>query len=141
MLTRIANAHFWKSQALLVARVLMGGVFLMAAYFKFKGMDATASYIASAGFPSALAFAWIAAIFETVLGLAIVTGVYFRQAALLLAAYAVFLGLVFHGPSHWGTNPDEFGFFVDHFTMLAGLLFMVAHGPGDTWKLKINRTE
>jgi hypothetical protein len=25
----------------------------------------------------------------------------------------------------------EFGFFVDHFTFIAGLLFAAVHGPGD----------
>jgi putative oxidoreductase len=27
-------------------------------------------------------------------------------------------------------NKDEFGFFVDHFTFIAGLLFAAAYGPG-----------
>ncbi len=135
MCTNITQHPFWRSHALLIARIVMGGVFLMAAYFKFKGMEGTAMYIASVGFPFPLALAWIAAIFETVLGLAIITGVCFSEAALLLGVYAIFLGYTFHGPAKWA-NPDEFGFFVDHFTMLAGLLFMAAHGPGNTWTLK-----
>ena len=28
-----------------------------------------------------------------------------------------------------------FGFFVDHFTFIAGLLFAAVHGPGDTLAL------
>jgi uncharacterized membrane protein YphA (DoxX/SURF4 family) len=43
----------------------------------------------------------------------------------------VFLGFAFHGPSHWSANEAEFGFFVDHFTFAAGLLFAAVHGPGD----------
>jgi uncharacterized membrane protein YphA (DoxX/SURF4 family) len=42
----------------------------------------------------------------------------------------LFLGFAFHGPSHWTGNQTEFGFFVDHFTFMAGLLFAAAHGPG-----------
>ena len=39
----------------------------MAAAFKFAGMNETAGYIASAGFPFSLFLAWVAAIFEIVL--------------------------------------------------------------------------
>jgi putative oxidoreductase len=58
------------------------------------------------------------------------TGAYFREAALVAAGYVVFLGFGFHGPSLWATNQDEFGFFIDHFTFAAGLLFAAACGPG-----------
>jgi hypothetical protein len=30
----------------------------------------------------------------------------------------------------------EFGFFVDHFVFVAGLLFAAVHGPGDTLVLR-----
>ena len=42
-----------KTAAILVARLIFGLVFLMAAAFKFKfiGIDATAGEIAAAGFP------------------------------------------------------------------------------------------
>jgi len=135
MFTAIAQHRFWRSHALLVARVVMGGVFLTAAYMKFTGIDVTAGYIASAGFPFPLALAWVAAFSELALGLALVTGAYFSEAALLLAAYVLFLAFTFYGPSKWGTGQYEFGLFVNHFTMVAGLLFMVAHGPGDTWQI------
>ena len=51
-------------------------------------------------------------------------------AALVAAAYVVFLGFAFHGPSRWQGNQVEFGFFVNHFTFLAGLLFAAVKGPG-----------
>ena len=44
--------------------------------------------------------------------------------------WLLFLGFAFHGPSHWAGNQAEFGFFVDHFSFLAGLLFAAAYGPG-----------
>jgi len=53
-----------------------------------------------------------------------------REAALLGAIYVLFLGFAFHGPQVWEVNPMEFGFFVDHFTFAAGLLYMTAFGPG-----------
>ncbi|MCG6857883.1 MAG: DoxX family protein [Salaquimonas sp.] len=120
-----------KTIAILIARLIFGGVFLMAAGFKFADMAATAQYIAAIGFPFPLFFAWVAAFFEVGLVLAFFTGAFFREAAALAVVYVLFLGLAFHGPSHWEGNQMEFGFFVDHFTFIAGLLFAAVHGPGE----------
>ncbi|WP_342238970.1 DoxX family protein [Inquilinus sp. OTU3971] len=120
----------WQSIAILVGRLIFAAVFLMALVFKVMDIDATAGYIAMAGFPAPLLLAWLAAIFECVLVICFLTGAYFTEAALLAAVYVVFLGFAFHGPSHWAGNQAEFGFFVDHFTFLAGLLFAAVHGPG-----------
>ena len=119
-----------KTIALLTARLIFAVVFLMACGFKFAGMDATAGYIATAGFPAPLLLAWLAALFELGLGFAFLTGAFFREAALAAAAYVLFLAFAFHGPAHWETNQAEFGFFVDHFSFFAGLLFAAVHGSG-----------
>ncbi|MEX0409255.1 DoxX family protein [Aquibium sp. LZ166] len=120
-----------KTIAILVARLIFGGAFLMATTFKFAGMEATAQYIASIGFPFPLFFAWVAALFELGLALALFTGAFFSEAAALAAVYVLFLAFAFHGPSRWEANQMEFGFFVDHFTFIAGLLFAAVHGPGE----------
>jgi putative oxidoreductase len=65
-----------------------------------------------------------------------VTGAYFNEAALLAVAYVLFFCFAFHGPSHWAGNQAEFGFFVDHFTFTAGLLFAAVHGPGRVLAMK-----
>jgi putative oxidoreductase len=63
--------------------------------------------------------------------LCLLTGAYFTKAALVAALYVVFMAFAFHGPAHWKPhNPTEFGFFVDHFTLIAGLLFAAVHGTG-----------
>lgn len=123
-----------QSIAILAGRLIFAGVFIMAASFKFLGMDVTASYIAAAGFPFPLLLAWVAAIFESALTICLLTGAFFSEAALLAAAYVLFLAFAFHGPSHWTGNQAEFGFFVDHFTFIAGLLFAAVNGPG-RWTL------
>jgi len=128
-----------KTASILVARLIFAGVFLMAVSFKFMDMEATAKFIAAAGFPFPLVLAWLAAIFEVALVVAFLTGAFFSYAAYLAAAYVLFLGFAFHGPSHWSGSQAEFGFFVDHFTFLAGLLFAAAHGPGDTLTWHIPR--
>lgn len=122
--------------AILVARAIFAGVFVMAAVFKFLGMEQTAGYIAAAGFPLPLLLAWLAAFFEVALAFGLLTGAFFSEAALLAAAYILFLALAFHGPSRWEGNRVEFGFFVDHFTFIAGLLFAAVHGPGRALALR-----
>lgn len=126
-----------KTAAILLARLIFAGVFAMAATFKFAGMGNTASYIAAAGFPFPLLLAWLAAIFEVGLVLAFLSGAFFSEAALLAGAYVIFLAFAFHGPAHWQGNQAEFGFFVDHFTFLAGLLFAAVQGPGEVLAAKL----
>lgn len=123
--------------AILAARLIFAAVFLMAVSFKFAGMGDTAAYISSAGFPFPLFLAWVAAFFEVALVLAFVTGAFFSEASILAGIYVIFLAFAFHGPSLWNENQAEFGFFVDHFTFLAGLLYAAVHGPGTT--LVVNR--
>ena len=119
-----------KTIAILIGRFIFAAVFAMAVTFKLLDIQATANYIAAAGFPFPLLLAWLAVIFELALVLAFLTGAFFSEAALLAAVYVIFLGFAFHGPSHWEGNQAEFGFFVDHFTFMAGLLFAAVHGPG-----------
>ncbi len=125
-----------KTVAILVARLIFGGLFVMAFSFKFAGMQQTADYIAAEGFPFPLFLAWVAAFFEVALAAALLTGAFFSEAALLAGIYVIFLGFAFHGPDKWAAAQHEFGFFVDHFTFLAGLLFAAVHGPGEKLSLK-----
>ena len=120
----------WQDIAILVARLVYVLVFAMALAFKLMDIRATAGFISAAGFPAPLALACLAALFEAALLLCLASGVYYRPAALAAGAYIVFLAFAFHGPSKWTGNQVEFGFFVDHFTFLAGLLYAAVHGPG-----------
>jgi len=129
-MTAASSTPLWSSIVVLVGRLVFAGLFAMAAFFKFADIDATAAYIAAAGFPFPLLLAWVAAIFEVLLIVGFVTGAYFSEVSLLAAAYVIFLAFAFHGPAHWEGNQTEFGFFVDHFSFMAGLLFAAAHGPG-----------
>ncbi len=120
----------WKTVAILAARLIFAAVFIMAVSFKLMDINATAGYIGSIGLPFANILAWLAALFELALIASFLTGAFFSEAALLAAAYVLFLAFSFHGPAHWAGNQAEFGFFTDHFTFIAGLLFAAVHGPG-----------
>ena len=125
-----SNDPGWAAMAVLVARLIFAALFIMAVTFKLMDINATAAQIAAAGFPASQLLAWLAVVFELALVASFVTGLYFTPAALLAAAYVVFLGVAFHGPDRWAANQNELGFFVDHFTFMAGLFYAAAHGPG-----------
>ena len=131
------NPRGWEVAAVLVGRLVFAGVFVMALAFKLTSIGGTASYIAAAGFPAPYLLTWLAVIFELAVVVSLLTGAFFSMGALLAAAYVFFLAFAFHGPSHWAGSQAEFGFFVDHFTFIAGLLFAAVHGPGSvlTWKI------
>jgi len=130
METTETNRAGWTTAAILAARLIFALVFIMAVSFKLMDINATAGFIASAGFPLPSLLAWLAALLELALIAGFLTGAYFSETALPAEAYVLFLAFAFHGPSHWAGNQAEFGFFVDHFTFIAGLLFAAAHGPG-----------
>ena len=130
-----------RTAAILVARLIFAFVFAMGAAFKLAlmGIPATASEIAAAGFPFPVLLAWVAAFFELGLAIAFLTGLYFTEAAIVAIAYVLFLAFSFHGPEKFAGNPMEFGFFVDHFVFVAGLLFAAVHGPGAAMVVKYPR--
>ena len=129
-MTTEANRAGWTTVAILAGRLIFAMMFIMAVSFKLMDINSTAKYIAAAGFPLPTLLAWLAALLELVLIACFLTGAWFSEAALLAAAYVLFLAISFHGPSHWKANQDEFGFFADHFMFIAGLLVAAAHGPG-----------
>jgi putative oxidoreductase len=130
VMTTEKNRAGWTTVAILAGRLIFAMMFIMAVSFKLMDINSTAKYILAAGFPVPTLLAWLAALLELTLIACFLTGAWFSEAALLAAAYVLFLAVAFHGPSHWKANQDEFGFFTDHFTFIAGLLFAAAHGPG-----------
>lgn len=135
-MNQILNHQIWNTHALLLARILMGGLFLLSGIQKFMSIDGTAGYIANAGLPAALGLAWIAAIIEVACGAAIIVGRYFKEAALVLAAFTVILSFPFHGPATWAPDNMQQVMFMKNMAIVAGLLFMAAHGAGNTWSLR-----
>jgi len=135
-MTTETNRAGWATTAILAGRLIFAVMFIMAVSFKLMDINSTAKYIAAAGFPLSTLLAWLAALLELALIACFLTGAWFSEAAIVAAAYVLFLAISFHGPSHWKANQDEFGFFADHFTFIAGLLFAAAHGPGRVLTLK-----
>ncbi len=81
---------------LLAARVLLSAMFILSGYPKLLDPAGTAGMIAGAGFPAATALAYLAGIFELVVGLFVLVGFRTRISAILLALFSAFTGLMFH---------------------------------------------
>lgn len=127
----------WKTVAVLLARFIMAALFAMGLAGKVFASGMMADSIAKAGFPFPMVLNWLAALFELGLVLAFLTGAFFREANILGVIYIVFLAFAFHFVSHW-TDAEglNFGAFVSHFPMAAGMLFAAVHGPGRMLTLK-----
>lgn len=115
------------SVILLIGRILLSVMFIMSGLQKFGGIEGTAGYIGSVGLPAATALAWLAAIFETVAGIAILVGFQTRIAALLLAAFCVFAGYVFHFQPE---DQMQMISFMKNMTIAGGFLALYVSGPG-----------
>ena len=115
------------SVILLIGRILLSVMFIMSGLQKFGGIEGTAGYIGSVGLPAATALAWLAAIFETVAGIAILVGFQTKIAALLLAAFCVFAGYVFHFQPE---DQMQMISFMKNLTLAGGFLALFVSGPG-----------
>ncbi len=109
----------------LIARILIGGLFLMAGLGKLADPAGIAGYIQSVGLPGFLA--WPAIIFEIGLGLAILVGFKSRLAALAGAGFCVFTAAVFHNNF---ADQIQMTMFLKNFAIAGGFLMIFAHGAG-----------
>ncbi len=133
---KILNHAIWDTHALLLARILMGALFVISGIQKFQGLDGVTGYIGSAGLPAAGVLAWLTAILEVAAGVAIILGYYFKEAALALAVFVLLASFIFHNPNTWADNAMQQTMFLKNMAIMAGLLFMAAHGAGNTWMIK-----
>jgi len=139
-MNKILNHAIWNTHALLLARIVLGGYFLYAGITKVtNGIDGTAGYIASMDLPVPILLAWIAVVIEVVCGLLIIVGKYFKEATLTLGAFIVIITFIFHGPQLWSPENMQQTSFFKNMSIVAGLLFMAAHGAGDGWKLQMGK--
>jgi putative oxidoreductase len=115
------------SLILLVARVLLSFMFIMSGLQKFGGIEGTAGYIGSVGLPAPTLLAWVAALFETLVGIALLVGFQTRLAALGMAAFCIFTALFFHfAPA----DMMQMIMLMKNLTIAGGLLVLYVAGPG-----------
>jgi putative oxidoreductase len=137
----IIRRMFWKDSIdepftnfiALLARILLAILFVQGGYNKlFGGTAGTAAYMASHGIPFPNILVWGAVVVELGIGLCLMAGLLARWAALILAAYTLALGLIFH--AYWLAPAADVRFeriiFFNHLSIIGGMLAIVAFGAG-----------
>ena len=111
----------------LLGRVLLSVIFILGGWGKLMSAEATQAYIAKANLPMPQA-AWAVAVFvELGLGVALLTGLFTRAAAAVLAAWCIVTALIYH--ADFADRNMEINF-LKNLAMCGGLLYVVALGAG-----------
>ena len=111
----------------LIARVLMAAIFLVSAVGKIAAPAATAGYIASMGLPFPSLGVLLAILIELGGGLLLILGYRIQLLALLLAAFSIITGLIFH---HAIGDQNQLFHLLKNFAMAGGMLHVAAFGAG-----------
>jgi putative oxidoreductase len=109
----------------LIARILIGALFLIAGVGKLGDPQAFAGYLTSGGLPAVLA--WPSILFELVVGLGLIVGFQTRILALLAAGFCILAGVLYH------FNPADqlqMAMFLKNLAIAGGLILLAAHGAG-----------
>ena len=116
----------------LLARILIGALFVTAGVRKALTIAATAGYFAKLGVPAAEIMAWVVVLIEVGGGLALILGWQTRWVAWLLA---IFVGIA-TGLAHrfWEFDAAQYNAQLNNFlkngAIIGGLLMFATHGPG-----------
>ena len=117
----------------LVARILLAFLFVQGGYYKLMGgIPGTVANMTSHGIPFPDILVWGAIAVELIGGLMLMAGLFTRWVALVIAAYTLALGLIFH--AYWLAPAAEARFdriiFFNHISIIGGMLAIVAFGAG-----------
>lgn len=116
----------------LLARILIGALFVTAGIRKVMFIAGTAGYLVKLGFPAAEAMAWLAVVIEIGGGLLLIVGWQTRMVAWLLGLFVI----IATGAAHrfWEFDAAQYNNQLNHFlknaAILGGLLMIASHGPG-----------
>ncbi|MFC5584380.1 DoxX family protein [Nitratireductor kimnyeongensis] len=116
-----------QSALVLIGRILIAVIFIVSGFGKITNIGGTAGYFGSMGLPMPMITAWVVALLELVGGLAIVAGFQTRIAAILLALFSVFSGVIAHFDF---ADQMQSIMFMKNLSMAGGLLVLAAFGPG-----------
>lgn len=124
------NITFLNSFGTLIARSLMGVIFLLAGLHKVSGYAGTQAYMESMGVAGALLPLVI--LLEVGGGLALIVGLGARFNAAALALFTLVAGFLFHGDF---ADQMQSILFMKNMVIVGGLMLLAIHGPG-AWSLE-----
>lgn len=115
-----------------IARVMLGLMFLLAGLSKFGNLQGAAGYITGGGLPMGYPLAVLTAAFEVLASIALIIGFQARYAALLLALFTLAASVLFH--NFWAVAADKQYMqqlmFMKNLAVAGGLLFVFSFGAG-----------
>ncbi|MGP6086199.1 DoxX family protein [Antarctobacter jejuensis] len=114
---------------LLIARLLLGALFVMAGIGKLGDVQGFAGYMASGGIPAGLA--WPVILFEIVGGIALIVGFQTRIAALALGIFSLVSGVMYH---YVPSDQMQMTMFLKNLALTGGYLALAIAGAG-AWSL------
>lgn len=128
-LDRIVNHPFWRTHGLLIARIFLGGMFLVSGLMKMQGgVLGTAGMIEMLGIPAPLLVAWLVIAIEIVAGAMVVVGYKTAYAALALIVFVLLATFFVH------MDVEDPNFF-KNLAIIGGFIYLMVHGNGGTWNL------
>ena len=119
-----AKASSYHDIALVAGRVLIGALFLIAAYNKSKGYDGSIAYFSRLGMPAASVMVPVTILFEVVAGLLLIVGYQTRIVALALAVFVLAAALMAH--TNFGDGNNHF---LKNVAIAGGCLAFFCSGP------------
>ncbi len=130
-----------RSHGIVLARVALGALFFLSGLQILLGGTAavasTAGMITSTGLPLAMLAAYIVVAIKIIGGGALMLGYRTGLAAGALLMFTAAATFFFHlAPSEMGIFGMDMGLF-KNLSIMGGLLYAMAYGPGEGWKLKV----
>lgn len=124
--------EFIKQYGPLVGRLMIAIVFLLSAWGKLTGFDATAGEMAGRGMPMPQALLVAGIAIELIGGVLLIIGWQTRWAAFALAVFLTVASLYFH--DYWSYPPeqvrDQRNHFMKNVGFVGGLIFILGMGAG-----------
>ncbi len=112
-------------------RLLMGLIFLASGIKLLLGGSAgVAAMIASKGFPLSGILAWVVIAVLVLGGAALMLGLRVECVSWMLIAFLLVATWFFHVTPKFDVNGT-----LSNLALIGGLLYVIAYGPGDGWKL------
>ena len=124
-----AEASRFRDVALLIGRVLIGVLFLIAAYNKAKGYDGTVGYLTKLGVPAPAITMLLTILFEAAAGILLIVGYQTRLVAIAVAGFRIATALVAHTNVADG---NQLNHLLKNFAIAGGALALFVSGPGGT---------